>query len=95
MAIYWANALIFDSESRSMPIRHQYTYDGCMTLKKAKEVIETWKEIYPGKMTCSWIERTQEGQPKRKICFNYYVSSMGEIDYNLPDKIKKQRRKHK
>lgn len=95
MAIYWANALICSLESRSMPIFHQSTYDGCITLKKAKEAIETWKEIYPGKMMCSWIEREQQGQPTRKICFNSYVDNVGEIDYKLPDRIKKYKRKHK
>lgn len=80
MTVYWANAIIYDPESRSTPIFHQSTYYSSITLENAQEVIELWKEIYPGKMVCSWIKEVQEGQPAKEICFNCYVDYCGKID---------------
>ena len=79
--MYWANAIILNIDTNK--VQSLFTYEGCMSVEEAKEIIGNWKQNGNIQVLCGYIK---EDTTDQVVYLENNINALGQVSYENEEK---------
>jgi len=76
MKQYWPMAIAM---SDGKPIL-LHTYDSCLSIESCERVFLIWQDAHHYTILSTWIQVTDDGNPRSEIKHKIYVDAIGQLE---------------